>query len=91
MSIDEYVKRLVEVEVQKAVNAAVSKLQPEPPTKKIEPTWLTAKDFCVYYGIARSTLQRMKEQDRVDVLHGGGRMVRYRWKTNIGRAKENVS
>lgn len=91
MGIDEHIKKLVQVEVQKAVSVAVSKLQPEPPTEKIEPTWLTAKDFCAYYGVARSTLQRMKEQDRVDVLYGGGRMVRYRWKTKFGRAEENVS
>lgn len=79
MAIEQQIQELVRVEVAKSISKVIENLpEPEP----VDPIWMTAKDFCRKYTIARSTLQRMKEQGRVKVLHGGGKLVRYRWKRN---------
>ena len=81
MSIDRQIQQLVEQEVTKQVQQAIADLPKHQAPR--DQTWLTGKEFCKRYSVARSTLQRMKEQGRVEVLNGGGRMVRYRWEAEI--------
>ncbi len=40
--------------------------------------WMTANEFCRHFKIARSTLQRFKEDGRVEVMNLGGSTRRYR-------------
>jgi molecular chaperone GrpE (heat shock protein) len=94
---------VLEKKIQEAVKAEVAKeLAPvldslpknqNKPNPAEGPEWLTAKDFCKKFSMSRSTLQRLKEKERVDVLYGGGRFVRYRWKEdvlNVTERAENV-
>jgi predicted site-specific integrase-resolvase len=39
---------------------------------------MTANEFCRHFKIARSTLQRFKEDGRVEVMNLGGSTRRYR-------------
>lgn len=56
------------------------KPEPTPVAQSTSPDseWMTARMFCSTYKVARSTLQRWKEQGRIDVKDLGGRTRRYR-------------
>ena len=77
-AIEQKIKETVKDEVAKALGSVIEAL-PEQDTSQGH-KWLTAKEFCKHYNMSRSTLQRMRHQDRVDVIDGGGRFVRFRWK-----------
>ena len=59
MAIEQQIQELVRVEVAKSISKVIENLPEQEP---VDPVWMTAKDFCRKYTIARSTLQRMKEQ-----------------------------
>lgn len=87
--IKQQITEVVQEEVARATKTIIEEMRSCRDEPQAGPEWMTAKAFCERFSMSRSTLQRFKEQNRVDVLHGGGRFVRYRWKEeslNVTRA-----
>ena len=94
-ALEKKIEERVKAEVAKALAPVIEALPKNRDRLNLAqgPDWMTAKEFCKKFSMSRSTLQRMKEEKRVDVLYGGGRFVRYRWKEdvlNVTERSENV-
>jgi len=81
LSLDEIIRQRVDDRIEEITPAVVRKiLEDRPKPEYSGPRWLTAKEFCKQYNMCRTTLWRMGKSGRVEVLNGGGRFVRFRWK-----------